>query len=612
MNNRIIDASKRFLTNRPNPAPTTTVETQWDERSNRQKREAAELRATLSSTARLNPADRRIIARNLGRAIERKHDLRPTQIVAQLFRTVYGEEGGASREKKRKRYVRFDGESLSDQMNGEELAANGRDFLKLAEALAVMLDPTLPRDQARDQMLLFVCDGASFYGPSRPRLQQDLNLFERFRQTTTGMIDRIVRETDIIEYLTEAQNFTIKSHPEGRNDVSPDTLAGLHHFTWPVERFEHLPDQHSQGNYDEYYRLKLGGFDIKAEGPSGLMPRMRLARIYWPQQVLCLPAHVDTEALRSIRTRNLTKDELNDALDAFRAKNFSLDEEEHRIEWIFDWRQQKELAMWQDALRVAGFDPHSMDWAAFESSLSSEAQQGALWRTYWETLSVDLHLVADGQPDALHFGLSIGGGVDGHWTTAPKSLLSPTDDDKEFEDRNFAYYDPSSAIVPWYQDREKTYVARGFRHEHFWFGDEVNCEIETVTFGSENPPIFDDLMLKCLWPIHSGTMWNLLTLRMENWQENTYSWWGAVKKNDEKRPYLRPLFDAPAGWTPAPDGSLASAILRSLAYGDGSERLDDKFIAQVNNLVRCFRDMKGELSQEFDAALQKRDYIADS
>jgi hypothetical protein len=189
-----------------------------------------------------------------------------------------------------------------------------------------------------------------------------------------------------------------------------------------------------------------------------------------------------------------------------------------------------------------------------------------------------------------------------HFYSAVDTLLSPTDDDKKFEDRNFTYYDPSSPIVPWYQDREKTYVARGFLHE-------VDGGTETAKFGPENPPIFDHLMWERLWPMHSDKMWELLTMRMEDWKAFTHSW-GSVKKDDE-RPRLRPLFNAPSGWSPAPDGSLASAILNSLAYGDGVERLDDKFISQVNNLVRCFRDMKDDLSRDFDEALQRRGYIAD-
>lgn len=262
MTDRIIDLGKRYPARfrsgsaaRPNPAPTIDVEAQSTERNDRQKREVAKICAVLNSRARLDAADRKIIARNLGRAIERQPGLRSTQVVAQLFRTAYGEEGGASREKKRKRYVRFDGESLNDQGKGQEFAASGQDFLRLAETLAEILYPDLPPDLSREQMLLAVCDGVSFCGPSRPRLQQDLNLADRFRQTMTGMIDRIVRETDIVAYLTEAQDFSIKVFPSPRDDIISDALEGLNFSFWPIEQFEHVPEGRAS-IHDEYSRLK--------------------------------------------------------------------------------------------------------------------------------------------------------------------------------------------------------------------------------------------------------------------------------------------------------------------------------------------------------------------
>ncbi len=240
--------------------------------------------------------------------------------------------------------------------------------------------------------------------------------------------------------------------------------------------------------------------------------------------------------------------------------------------------------------------------------MTGEALHGAVWRTYWEALSVDMHLVADGRPDALHLGLSFGGGSIAHWTRAPKSLLRPSDDDGTFMDRNFTWYHQSSSpFVPWYEDGERTFVARGFLHERdIPSEDELGGETEVTEFGAENPDVFFELMARPLWPLHAGQVWEILTMRMDDWRQSSYL--SEFKKKQDLRPRLRPLFDAPSGWSPAPDGSLAAAIFRSLAYGKGADRLDEKLIAATNNLVRCFVDMKEELSQDFGRALERSGY----
>lgn len=610
MTGNVIDANGRFGNNRdarPKPENPEDIRLQWAERNLRQKSEAAELRSKLTDCARLDPEDRKVLARNLGRAIERHKGCRPTQIAAELLRSVYGEDGGASREKKRKRYIRFDGEALTDHGPGEEYAAHGVDFLRLAEGLAALISRGGAVDVAKDQMLLSVCDGVSFYGPSRPQLLQDMSLFDRFRQLMAGMIDRTARASDVIAYFDEAQHYTIKTHPEGRDDVGSDVMETLHRQAWTVERFEYAPGK--TASYDEYSRLRFGGFDIRAEGVSGLLPELRIARIYWPMQVLCLPASVPTAQLHSIKTRDLSAEEIEEAWNEFPHRHLS--REAYLSLAVEDWRARNEYKLWLGAIREAGFDPDQMDWEDFEDPLTGEALHGATWRVYWEALSVDMHLVADGKPDALHLGLSFAGGAWAHWPHAPKSLLRPSDDDAPFVDRNFTLYRQSSSpFVPWHEDGERTYVARGFLHERdIPSEDELGGETEVTEFGAENPDVFSELMAKPLWPLHAGQVWEILTMRMDDWKQSL-PFGGATIKQD-LRPRLRPLFDAPSGWSPAPDGSLASAIFRSLAYGKGAERLDEKLLAAANNLVRCFADMKDGLAGDFDRALEEHGYGLD-
>lgn len=48
--------------------------------------------------------------------------------------------------------------------------------------------------------------------------------------------------------------------------------------------------------------------------------------------------------------------------------------------------------------------------------------------------------------------------------------------------------------------------------------------------------------------------------------------------------------------------------LAGTAYGKGRDRLNEKLLAEVNNCVRCFRDMKWDLASGFDATLAARGY----
>lgn len=140
--------------------------------------------------------------------------------------------------------------------------------------------------------------------------------------------------------------------------------------------------------------------------------------------------------------------------------------------------------------------------------------------------------------------------------------------------------------MPWYEDGERTFVARGFLHERdIENEDKLGDDTEVVEFGSEIPEVFLDLMAKPLWPFHSGQVWEILTMRMDDWKQPSYLW--GHKKKQDLQPRLRPLFEARSGWSPASDGSLASAIFRSLAYGKGAEHVDEKLIAATNNVVRC-------------------------
>ncbi len=124
-------------------------------------------------------------------------------------------------------------------------------------------------------------------------------------------------------------------------------------------------------------------------------------------------------------------------------------------------------------------------------------------------------------------------------------------------------------------------VCRGFTHN---LEDGGEREFEPV-YPDET---YEVVLTKKLVSPMSGNCWTFLTRQMRDWQKERQSSYG-------HRAETQPYTSAPSalcgssGWTPAPDDSLAAAMLRSLAYGEGPERLDEKLIAATNNLIRCLR-----------------------
>jgi hypothetical protein len=76
------------------------------------------------------------------------------------------------------------------------------------------------------------------------------------------------------------------------------------------------------------------------------------------------------------------------------------------------WREAKERDLRDTALRAAGYDPANIDWKALEDPLDREAVEGAEWHTFWQTTNLDLHLIADELPEALHIGIRLHGMTD--------------------------------------------------------------------------------------------------------------------------------------------------------------------------------------------------------
>ena len=108
--------------------------------------------------------------------------------------------------------------------------------------------------------------------------------------------------------------------------------------------------------------------------------------------------------------------------------------------------------------------------------------------------------------------------------------------------------------------------------------------------------------------VYGDKAWELLSIQMEDWKSDLGFPIGHAMADPHIPPALRPCFDSPDGWAPAPDRSLAAAMLRSLSLAKGAERLDQMLIQAVNVRVECLARMKDGLERTFERGLLESGY----
>jgi len=213
MAEKVIDARGRFRNDRrgdkagaqPQPDP----EAFWADLRKRLKY-AATAMVKLGTTPRVPPTDRPILARNLGRMIERSLGQDHRARLGPLFAEAFGQEIGESHFKKRKRYVRLRGDDLepeSGELASGTYAAHGQEFLRLAFALKQhMTDfPEHSDDDRLHLCILRLIEGTSLdnrVGTSeRHEAEQRAELQRRFDQ----IVERIESRVDLDGMRASAQ-----------------------------------------------------------------------------------------------------------------------------------------------------------------------------------------------------------------------------------------------------------------------------------------------------------------------------------------------------------------------------------------------------------------------
>lgn len=566
MSDNIIDFHRRSSQDRQR-----TIDERVEKNLHQRSADRSHLRAALQENTRIQWPDRAVIVRNLGRLIERRYPGEQKVWASKLISKAFGNQA-ESILKKRARYIRFEGENISD---GDQLFATRGQVLWLSDAWATLIHGNTATEEQKAQALAAICEGTSIFEPVRPRLMRGKDCLQEFRTRMADMLDRIAKETDIVGYFDEMRKYEVETHPLSMTDMSESELFALNEQCVSLKRFEYGAGE-TAGYYKDYSRLRLAGYNFRSEEPPNLLPRLRLARVYWPRTVLCLDASAPTAEVR----------------EAYRATE--LDGQERRLR--------------ERALGEAGLNSTRINWADFLDPITGRALPGASWRVFWQARNIDLHLTAQDEPEALALGISA---LEPEWTHACKDLLRPEDDtviDAEID--NCTYSAEEDDVFAWFPDGDRMLVCRGFTEEALDPGSEGGASgpsYKTIRHEREECEMYQELMSMHFGPLDANPAWDLMTLPMQDWQKVfvTNRPWSTPP---EVEPALRPLFAAPAGWTPAPDNTLASAILRSLVYGEGEERLDAKLMAAVNQRVQCLDEMLGQLERNYENSLAKNGY----
>ena len=194
-------------------------------------------------------------------------------------------------------------------------------------------------------------------------------------------------------------------------------------------------------------------------------------------------------------------------------------------------------------------------------------------------------------------GLSVG---EPHPNWAPRDLLHPSDDAKLGDRIDVKILDPSVGAFPWIPVGDRLHVARGF-----WVEGTTGGSVE---FDTLDHPVYEELMDAGLVSLDCGLGLDVLLTPMRDWLREPSRPMRQRRRDDSAVPALRSLFDVPPGWTPAPEGSLAAALLRSLAYGEGPERLDRKLATAVDRHVECLEAMLRRVERGFERGMRDNGY----
>ena len=172
------------------------------EETHKRLRDADEIEAELRLPGNIRKPDRPILARNLGRIWERTFRGREAPPLSALFEAAFGNQAGEANHKKRKRFIRFDGEDLPEresEIRAGDFAAKGHLFADMARAIADIANHGKSDQEIQDERrraILQLIEDSSLdknVAPADLWAEAQAELRKRLRQVT----DLVEREVDL-------------------------------------------------------------------------------------------------------------------------------------------------------------------------------------------------------------------------------------------------------------------------------------------------------------------------------------------------------------------------------------------------------------------------------
>jgi hypothetical protein len=194
-------------------AGSAANEARYAERRALREAKAARIQAALSNKPRLDPADREVLARNLGKMATDNNPGKPTTACAEfIHQWKKNPQLEASALKKRQRWFWLDNDRA---INPEDLAARGSDYVGLAKAIAEICK----NDEA--DVILRLAEGTSFDDSAIRRARLESGALSELMRRLDAMTDRIRKKTSIDAYF----EFLHRNNLEADDDTEAELGA---------------------------------------------------------------------------------------------------------------------------------------------------------------------------------------------------------------------------------------------------------------------------------------------------------------------------------------------------------------------------------------------------
>ncbi|GEO18741.1 hypothetical protein [Microvirga aerophila] len=178
--------------------------------------EADQIAQDIRSSKRISEPDRPRLARNLGRMIEAAKAHNVHDLISQLFAAAFGDAVAESALKKRKRYVRLQGEALPPAQLPGEYHARGAEFLRLSQAWADLQRPSdVAPEDARRQAILNLIEGTTFDTRTRITLRRAEASRIEFVEQMNRVLTHISSSVDLDTYFDTASEIPLVPENDG-------------------------------------------------------------------------------------------------------------------------------------------------------------------------------------------------------------------------------------------------------------------------------------------------------------------------------------------------------------------------------------------------------------